>query len=150
MKYPRHEYATILVSTMTEEELLNDKNVQFEEFHSPFLQWGEIPKEQSLQKARSFLLDYLKEDDWAKDITKSKSPRFYQTDFFEEHYKIFAQYMQKFTCPICKQPLIKTYNRKRHTEIIGCSSYPSCKFIFNPDSLIEVLDTARQNNWIKI
>lgn len=150
MKFPRHEYAVILTSTMTEEELLNNKHIQDENFRYNLMQWGEIPKVESLKRAREELCNHIKFMDQAADITHSKEKRFYQTDFFIEHYKIFAQHMQKFICPICKKPLIKTYNKRKHEEIIGCSSYPSCKFIFNPDSFIEVLDTASKNGWIKL
>lgn len=150
MKYPRHEYATILVSTMTEEELLNNEYIKYEDFHAPFLMLNQIPRKESLQRARKYLIELIKEEDWATDLLNLQKPKFYQSEYFIEHYKIFALHMKKFICPICKQPLVKKINRRTHKEIIGCSSYPTCNFIFDPESYIEVLDTAYKNHWIDL
>jgi len=140
-----YEKALILTSTMTNDELLHNEYVTYEN-EQQLLNNGDITYEDFIKRIRKKLYDHLK----VENVLKGFSPRkywnklniketpFYLTDTYKKHFVLFKQHMQDFTCPVCNNKLI--YHSNKGT--CGCPNYSNCTFVMKRTLYEEVMKTV--------
>ena len=80
---------------------------------------------------KTWLLEF-----WPKLNEKAKKV---QEEIKEEKKNLEPEYVHE-KCPLCNSELIYRYSKKGHSKFIGCSNYPSCKYVKSLKEPAKLLD----------